>query len=285
MDETKPTSAPASANRGRLAGLIRSAIRAEGPFWPFFAVCALLALPMVPSIVQGEVAVRETIALALVAGLGFLFLFVFLVVPNVLMEWFRFYEWSRRRGEKVVVDLRPFFASLGRIVRPVVRLFTWWLPIKLGRFGEAVVLPDSMAILGAVVLLAWLSAIVAPLSFFWLYLPLLGPALLVSPFVLTSVLWVSREEVRVVRFFFVIPYWVHRVPHDAEFAEYWAWEDPAPSGVAFTSRSRTGYELHLGTTTSAAPLYKHIAAVLEQAGWTGAPPGHLPRMSRISRSW
>jgi hypothetical protein len=284
MDETKPTSAPASPSRGRLAGLIRSAIRAEGPFWPFFAVCALLVLPMVPSIVRGEVAQREIIALALVVGLGFLLLFVVLVVPNVLMERFGFYEWSRRRGKKVVVDLRSFLAGVGRILRPAVRLFSWWLPLRLGRFGEAVLLPDPMAILGAVVVLAWLSASVAPLSFFWLYLPLLGPALLVSPFALTAVLWVSRKEVRVVRFFVVIPYWVHRVPHQAEFAEFWALEDPAPSGVAFTSRSRTGYELHLGTTPSAAGLYHHIAAVLERAGWTGAPPGHLPRMSRIPRS-
>jgi hypothetical protein len=131
---------------------------------------------------------NEIVATALLLALAFLVLLAFLVVPNVLMERFGFYEWARgRRGEKQAL------ANLAPIARPVLRLFSWWLPLRLGRLGEAVLLPDPMAILGAVILLAWLSAIVAPLSFFWLYIPLLGPALLVCPFVLTAGLWVSRE--------------------------------------------------------------------------------------------
>jgi hypothetical protein len=221
------------------------------------AGCALSALPLVHSFVQGEMGVGEFAFLTSILAVIFLVFFALLVLP-----WFGFNEWARRRGRKqaLVVHLRPFF-------RPVARLFSWWHPLRLGRFGEAVLPPDPMAALGAVVLLAWLSAIVAPLSFFWLYLPLLGPALLVSPFVMTAVLWASREEVRLVRFFVVIPYWVHRVPHDAEFAEFWALEDPAPSGLAFTSRSRIGYELLLGTTMSAARLHRHISDVLERTGW------------------
>jgi len=187
-------------------------------------------------------------------------------------------------------ETRPTIAPastnrLSRIFQPVRRLFSWWRPLGLGRFGEAVFLPDPMAILGAAIGLMWLSAIVAPASFFFLcVLLLLGPALLASPFVLTAVLWVSREEAYLVRVAGVIPYWFHRLPHDAEFGEYWPWEGPSPSGVAFTSRSRIGYELHLGTAASAAGLYNHISAVLERAGWTGSPPGYLPRMLRPPRS-
>jgi hypothetical protein len=258
MDETQPTSAPASTSRDRRSGTIRSIARAL-LLALLMAGCTLSALPLVLSFVQSKVGVGQFVLLTSFLATIFLVFFALLILP-----WFGFDEWARRRGRKqALVDLRPFF-------RPVARMYSWWCPFRLGRLGEAVLLPDPMAILGAVVVLAWLSAIVSPLSFFWLYLPLLGPALVVSPFVLTAVLWVSREEVRLIRFFFVIPYWVHRVPDDAQFGEFWALEDPAPSGVAFTSRSSIGYELHLGTSTSALRLCRHISDLLERASPRGA---------------
>jgi hypothetical protein len=259
MDETKPTAAPASTRRDRFAGLIRSGVRRRAPLLTILMLlCStLVILPIVLSIVRGEpVSVNDIVALTLVLAVGFLVLFTFLVVPSVLMDWFGFDEWARkRRGEKqALVDLRPIF-------RPVARLFSWWLPLRLGRFGEAVILPDSTGIFGAFVVSAWLSAIVGgPFFYFWLFL--LGPAVLVSPFVLTAVLWVSRGKVYLVRVFVVIPYWVHRVPHEAELT--WPWEE-----VGFTSPSRPGYDLALGTATSAAGLYHHISAVLERGSKRG----------------
>ncbi len=262
---------------------------------------AVMALPI---ILSGKVTF-----LASLPAVIFLVLFTLVFVPLVWTEIFDSHEWSRRRpGEKRArVDLIPFYAGLGRILRPVLSQFSWWRPFRLGRFGEAVLLPDSTAIfVVCLVSLLVASPIMASLpismlvgqqraSFFWFYLvPLLVPAVLASPFVLTAVLWVSGEEVRLVRFFLVIPYWVHRVPHDAEFAL------PIDDGplaftsrsriplddrlFAFISRSRGPYELQLGTTTSAVRLYHHISKALERTGWKPAPPGFLPRMSRIQSS-
>jgi hypothetical protein len=243
---------------------------------------AFVVLPVILSIVRGDV--REIVAMALWLALAFLVLLA-MTVACALTETSGLGEWARRPGaEKLVfVDLTPF-------VRPVLPLFSWWRPFRLGRFGEAVLLPDSMAIFAVVMTwvvgasgvmaLVWLSVILAsqPLPLLWLYLALLAlglPAMLVSPFLLTAVLWVSREDVRLVRFFAVIPYWVHRVPHDAEFT----WDLDYP--VGFTSRSRFAYDLQLGTPTSARSLYHHVSEVLERAGWKPAPAGFLPRISRI----
>jgi hypothetical protein len=214
-------------------------------------------------------------------------LLTFLLVTAVLTEVCDTWEWARPRpGEKNSLDLRPFFAGVGRILRPVLRPFSAWRPFSLGRFGEAVLLPDSMAIfvvclaslaMTSIVMTAGsISVLVGqqPVTSSFLYLPLGVLAVLASPFFLTAVLWVSREEVRLVRFFVVIPYWVHPLPHDAELA-LWGFED----GMAFKSRSRRLYELQLGTPTSALQLSHHIAAILERAGWQHSPPGELPRMS------
>lgn len=271
MDEKKPTFAQASANHHRLAGIIQSVILMAG--------CAVMTLPIV---LWGEV-----VFLTLFPAVIFLVLFTLLFVPLVWTEIFDSHEWARRRpGERILVDLIPFYTGLGRILRPVLDQFSWWRPFSLGRFGEAVILPDSMAVF-AVALASLVMATMEPLCLsvlvgqpvpsFWLYLlPLLLPAVLVSPFGLTAVLWVSREDVRLIRFFVVIPYWVHRVPHDAELP-LWGFED----GMAFESPSRPLYELQLGTPTSALHLSHHIAAVLEKAGWQHSPSGHLPRMLRI----
>jgi hypothetical protein len=286
MDEPKPTSAPASANRDQLAGIIQSIILMAG--W------AVMVLPIVLW--------REFAFLTSLPTMIFLFLFALVFLPLVMAEIFGPHEPARiRPREKVLVDLIPFYARLGRILRPVLSQFSWWRPFRLGRFGEAVLLPDSIAIFNVVLLPLVLASCFLilvcasllagqPFPVFWRYLLLLlVPTVLASPFVLTAVLWVSREEVRLVRFFIVIPYWAHRVPHDAEFA------GPIDDGpLAFTSRSRiplvdrlyfclsrSPYELQLGTTTSAVGLYHHISKALERTGWKPAPAGFLPRMSRF----
>lgn len=188
------------------------------------------------------------------------------------------------------MNLVPFYSGSHRILRPVLDQFSWWRPFRLGRFGEAVLLPDSMAVFfvcfasllvaSPVMASLCISMLVGrqPVSIVWFYVvPVLVPAVLASPFVLTAVLWVSREEVRLVRFFVVIPYWFHRVPHDAEL------ELPMDDGaLAFTSRSRIRwddrlfafitrshgrYELQVGTFTSAVGLCRHISDILERTGW------------------
>lgn len=278
MHETKPTPGPTFTGRDRLAGIIRSVIRlAIAMVLPL----ALVVLPVILSIVRGDV--REIVAMALWLALAFLVLLV-TTVACALTETSGLGDWARRPGaeKQVFVDLRP-------LVRPVLPLFSWWRPFRLGRFGEAVLLPDSMAIFvvvmtwvvaaSGVMASVWLSILVGQPSLFpWLYLALVGlglPAMLVSPFLVMAVLWVSREDVRLVRFFAVIPYWVHRVPHDAEFT----WDLDYP--VGFTSRSRFAYDLQLGTPTSARSLYHHVSEVLGRAGWKPAPAGFLPRISRI----
>lgn len=283
MDEPRPTSAPASANRDRLAGIIQSVILMAGS--------AVLALPI---ILSGKITFLTSLPAVI-----FFVLFTSVFVPLVWAEIFESHEWARRRlGEKRArVDLIPFYTGLGRILRPVLDQFSWWRPFRLGRFSEAVLLPDSVAIfVVCLVSLLVASPIMATLcismlvgqqpgSFFWSYLlPLLVPAVLASPFVLTAVLWISREEVRLVRFFVVIPYWFHRMPHDAELEL-----DDGP--LAFTSRSRIRlddrlfafitrsygrYELQLGTSTSALRLYRHISDALEGTGWKARHRGVRP---------
>jgi hypothetical protein len=138
MDETKPTSAPASANRGRLAGIKRSVTRALTVVALLVALCIFLGLPL---ILSGVIVFLASSSAAL---------FTFLVVTAVMTELSDDKEWARTRlGEKQAsMDLRPFFADLGGILRPVLRPFSSWRPFRLGRFGEAVLLPDSMAIFG-----------------------------------------------------------------------------------------------------------------------------------------
>ena len=277
MDETKPTSAPASTSRERFAGIKRSVTRALTVVTLLAALCVWMGLPL---ILSGVIVFLASSSATLLT---------FLLVTAVLTELCDTWEWARPRpGEKVSLDLRPFFAGLGRILRPVLRPFSSWRPFGLGRFGDAVLLPNSMAIFvvclaslamtSIVMTSASISVLVGqqPVTSSFLYLPLRALAVLASPFVLTAVLWVTREEVRLVRFFVVIPYWVHRVPHDAELA-LWGFED----GMAIRSRSRRFYELQLGTPTSALQLSHHIVGVLERAGWQHSPPGDLPRMSRI----
>jgi hypothetical protein len=165
------------------------------------------------------------------------------------------------------VILRRAIAILSRLLRPVLRLYSWWLPLNLGRLGEVVILADAMALMVTVVVPAVLTPFVIWMVFTELYLPLLVLAGLWCPFVLNAVVWIWRGEVRVVHLFVIVPYWVQRVPSDATFEPFQAWEDPAPEGVAFDARFSGGHLLHLGTSTSADGLYECISEILERAGW------------------
>jgi hypothetical protein len=158
--------------------------------------------------------------------------------------------------------LRRTLLALGRVFRPTVRLYSWWFSLRLGRFGEAVVLPDSMAIFISLCVATFLLPYAMGL-----YFTLFIPFLLLSPFFLTAVVWVGRDDVRVVRVLLILPYWIHRVSVDATFDLFQAWEDRVPSGVVFEWRSLSRTQLHLGTATSASALYAHISAVLEREGW------------------
>ncbi|MES2902399.1 MAG: hypothetical protein V4723_21910 [Pseudomonadota bacterium] len=98
-------------------------------------------------------------------------------------------------------------------------------------------------------------------TFVWLYFPLL----LASPFVFLVAILVEGQEVKIVRMFGPIPYWIHKVPARAKFDLYEAWEDPAPSGVGFGIDPSN--PIHLGTTASARPLFRHVGDILRQSGW------------------
>ena len=110
MDETEPTSVPASTTRDRLAEIIIRLVKGQAPL---LAIAMLLAsapaiLGVSFSIVRGEavaIGVREIVALTLVLALAFLVLFALMVVLPALMEWSGFdagfRDWAGcRRAEK-----------------------------------------------------------------------------------------------------------------------------------------------------------------------------------------
>ena len=109
MDETKPTSAAASTNRDRLAGIIWSATRVRALL---LAIVMLLAgapgiLAVSIALVRGEpvgITEGDIVALTAVLAVAFLVLFTFMVVLPALTEWSgigsRFREWAGRRAEQ-----------------------------------------------------------------------------------------------------------------------------------------------------------------------------------------
>lgn len=108
MDKTKPTTAPSSTNHKRLAGLLWSATRGQAPFLAILILGAnaIWILPTVFALVRGEpvgLSLGDIVfVLTFALVFGFFGIFVFSVVPSVLMEWFEFYEWARsRRSEKI----------------------------------------------------------------------------------------------------------------------------------------------------------------------------------------
>jgi hypothetical protein len=98
-------------------------------------------------------------------------------------------------------------------------------------------------------------------NFVWIYCLML----LVSPLVFLATLLIRGPDVKVIRFFGPFPYWIHVIPAEAKFDLYETWEDPAPTGVSFGVGAAD--TLHLGTTVSAEPLYRHVGKILKEAGW------------------
>jgi hypothetical protein len=122
----------------------------------------------------------------------------------------------------------------------------------------------------AVALVAFGGVWLLPLlgwSHLWSHIFIYCVALLLSPFMFLAVLGVNGNDVKVVRLFALVPYWVHRVPSKAKFELYEAWEDPAPTGVAFEASAYGADPLHLGTSLSAAPLFAYVGELLGRAGW------------------
>jgi hypothetical protein len=159
-------------------------------------------------------------------------------------------------------------AAVRYAFEPIARWFSWWRGWKSNRFGVVVVAPDNFA---------WLFVLMAPLpvwpaimlSKYYLFLLL---ALPLYPVLFTSAVVIGSVHVRWFKCFFFIPYWTRKMPADAKFSLFEAWEDPAPSSVAFESDSRRTFGdphfcIHFGSARSAGSLYSFIGSALKQVGW------------------
>lgn len=155
---------------------------------------------------------------------------------------------------------------LGKILRklfaPLIACFNWWYGKKQGNNSCLVLVPDSMNIffvfLASTYLLPYTS--MKTITFCSL-------ALLFSPFILTGLLWVSAEKIFFLRLCCGIPYWCNWVERGQIFTLYEAWEDPAPSGVAFEDPNSDREPLHIGGVQSALPIYHFVGQTLAQMGW------------------
>jgi hypothetical protein len=102
-------------------------------------------------------------------------------------------------------------------------------------------------------------------------------ALVVLPFTLLSLVRIRNGEVLELKLFLFIPYWLTRVPPGSEFDLYEAWEDPAPTGVAFTFNKPNDKYLHLGTSGNATALLHTIGEILIEQGWGAGNKVNEPR--------
>lgn len=125
------------------------------------------------------------------------------------------------------------------------------------------------------IFVAMLGGIWAVTNVVWSSLAAFAWVVLVSPICLLNLVQIKNSEVRVFRLIFFIPYWIHRVPRNARFDLYEAFEDSAPTGVAFEASSYGADPLHLGTARSAEPLYAHLGKLLRDAGWEKATFGYM----------
>jgi hypothetical protein len=151
--------------------------------------------------------------------------------------------------------------SIRLALRPLVRAYCWWFPVPIGKRGHAVVLPDSMAIFMVCVAIGLLA------PFAWEQWRFALAFLSLAPAIFTEVVWITPGQVRVIRLFALLPYWVHEIPEDARFDLYESFDDVAPTGVAFESAAYGADPLHLGTAATALPLYHHLSLLLKESGW------------------
>ena len=150
-------------------------------------------------------------------------------------------------------------------LRPLSSLLCWWHPFRY-RETVIVLLPDSMAIFMIAFGGLWLLPY-AGWNSVWIYCL----ALLVSPFWLLAAVLIDGAQVKVVRLFGPVPYWIHKISDEAKFDLYQGWEDTRPTGVSFGVSASDS--LHLGTARSAEALYRHVGEVLERAGWRQTASG------------
>ena len=150
--------------------------------------------------------------------------------------------------------------------RPVKKLFCWWFSFTTRGGATYFVMPDGYAIFGLLLMPSFFFPGIY-IEYFWLVLV----GILISPFLMLSLLRIQKGKVMHVNLFLFLPYWVKRVPEHSIFELYEAWGDPAPSGVAFTLPPNPDAYLHIGTTTTAKALEQAVGAVLRSQGWTQNP--------------
>lgn len=144
-----------------------------------------------------------------------------------------------------------------------MRIFSWWCSFTF-RGSRYFLLPDSTGRDFVVVALATL----VPYFIFWpgRLNPLWFLALLI-PFSMLGILRVSSDRVQWIKLFLFLPYYSHKLPSDAKFSLFQAWEDKNASGVAFDSKTYGASPLHLGNSSNAAALFSVIKDALLVAGW------------------
>lgn len=175
--------------------------------------------------------------------------------------------------------IRLIFKPIGWLFRPILIWFGWCLTVRLSSMRAVVLMPDGMAAFFVL--------------FFGLYLPFIAvkflyaylAAIVAASLLFMNAVWVGDKDIYVFRMVAFIPYWRHRIPSDAWFDLYEAWEDVAPTGVAFDAGSYGGEPLHLGTSRSAEKLFEQVGALLEAEGWQRGTFGYThPRNAKIPDS-
>ncbi|MDX1958223.1 MAG: hypothetical protein SFU98_06600 [Leptospiraceae bacterium] len=148
------------------------------------------------------------------------------------------------------------------LISVISYFYSWWIGIKLNNYTLIIFIPDNSAILCIIVFLAVfiqaipLVIIKILLEYFYISIP----AIIFLPSVLfTITIYVSNYRILYIKQFCFFPYWIHRVPNDAELILYEAWEDERPTGVAFKSDTYEDGFLHFGTERSADGIIEFIA--------------------------
>lgn len=173
--------------------------------------------------------------------------------------------------EKIPVGHR-IGKAIGFVLRPVTWPYGLWWQFRRRDGTTFFVMPDTFALL---------LVMVATGTFFppllWRYMWAVPAVVFIAPFMMLSVLRIRRGEVTHFKTFLLVPYWRSRVPAGSQFDLYDAWEDPAPSGVAFTLPPCAGEYLHLGTPGNAQALYQAVFEALKTQGWRNGPLDSLTR--------
>jgi hypothetical protein len=143
----------------------------------------------------------------------------------------------------------------------------WWQERRAGEKHIFLVV-DMEAVFTLFMLVLNLPFFIGCIEHFFTTFFALLLALLMSPFILSARLCICKGRVSAWRCLLFIPYWKIRLPKPARFDLYEAYEDPAPSGVAFDAGDEAYRYVHFGSANSAHALYAAIKAALLAQGWT-----------------